>query len=95
MDPCFIHCQIPHENCYKIVNTLPSDIFKVSAILRNFNLRSTKTILWTFLCFLEQLPNLEQSSYDTCQAIVLLERYYFPLKSNTLSTHAIQIFPLY
>ena len=30
---------------------LPSDIFKVSAISRNFNLRSSKTILWTFVMF--------------------------------------------
>ena len=30
----------------KMVNTLPSDIFKVSAISHNFNLLSAKTILW-------------------------------------------------
>ena len=36
---------------FKMVNTLPSDIFKVSAISRNFNLRSVKTILWTFFMF--------------------------------------------
>ena len=34
-----------------IVNILPFDIFKVSAISRNFNLRSPKTILWTFVMF--------------------------------------------
>ena len=33
----------------KMVNTLTFDIFNVSSILRNFNLRSAKTILWT--CF--------------------------------------------
>ena len=42
--------RIPKDSC-KIVNTLPSDIFKVSAILRNFNLRSPKTISWTFVMF--------------------------------------------
>ena len=35
--------RIPKDSC-KIVNTLPSDIFKVSAISRNFNLRPLKTI---------------------------------------------------
>ena len=38
--------RIPNDS-YKIVNTLPSNIFKVSAISRNFNLQSPKTILWT------------------------------------------------
>ena len=33
---------------YKMMNTLPSDIFKVLTISRNFNLRSAKTIWWTF-----------------------------------------------
>ena len=42
--------RIPNDSC-KIVNTLPSDIFKVSAISCNFNLRSLKTILWTFVIF--------------------------------------------
>ena len=41
---------IPKGSC-KIVNTLPSDIFKVSAISPNFNLRSLKTILWSFVMF--------------------------------------------
>ena len=45
-----------------MVNTLPSDIFKVLVMSRNFNLRSAKTILWTFLCVLEQLPNLGDQS---------------------------------
>ena len=35
----------------KIIKQLPSDIFKVSAISLNFNLRSPKTILWTFVMF--------------------------------------------
>ena len=35
--------RIPKDSS-KIVNTLPSDIFKVSTISRNFNLRSPKTI---------------------------------------------------
>ena len=42
--------RIPKDSC-KIVITLPSDIFMVSAISRNFNLRSPKTILWTFVMF--------------------------------------------
>ena len=42
--------RIPKDS-YKIVNTQLSDIFKVSAISRNFNLRSPKTILWTFVIF--------------------------------------------
>ena len=42
--------RIPKDSC-KIVNTLPSDIFKMSAISRNFNLRSAKIILWTFVMF--------------------------------------------
>ena len=42
--------RIPKDSC-KIVNTLSSDIFKVSAISRNFNLRSPKSILWTFVMF--------------------------------------------
>ena len=42
--------RILKDSC-KIVNALPSDIFKVSAISRNFNLRSPKTILWTFVTF--------------------------------------------
>ena len=42
--------RIPKDSC-KIVNTLPSVIFKVSVISRNFNLRSLKTMLWTFVMF--------------------------------------------
>ena len=38
---------------------------------------------------------MEQSTDNTCQAIALLERYFSPLKSNALSTHEIQIFPLF
>ena len=33
----------------QMMNTLPSDIFNYSAISRNFNLRSAKTNLWSFL----------------------------------------------
>ena len=39
----------------KMVNTLPSEIFKVSAISHNFNLRSPKPILWTFFMFSEAI----------------------------------------
>ena len=35
----------------KTVNTLPSDIFNSSDISCNFNLRSAKTNLWSFLVF--------------------------------------------
>ena len=62
MNPCFIHCHIPCEKIFeqsflmlkrscRMVNRLPSDIFKVSAASCNFNLRSDKTILWTFFMF--------------------------------------------
>ena len=36
---------------YKMVNTLPSDIFISSAISCNFNLRTAKRSLWSFLIF--------------------------------------------
>ena len=39
--------------------------------------------------------SMEQSPNNTCQTIALLERYFFPLKRNALSTHEIQIFPLF
>ena len=42
--------RIPKDSC-KIVSKLPSDIFKMSAISLNFNLRSPKIILWTFVMF--------------------------------------------
>ena len=42
--------RISKDSC-EIVNTLPSDIFEVSAISRNFNLRLPKTSLWTFVTF--------------------------------------------
>ena len=38
----------------KNVNTLPSDIFKVPTISRNFHLWSPKTTLWTFVMFSRQ-----------------------------------------
>ena len=36
---------------------------------------------------------MEQSPNNTYQAISLFEQYFFPLESNVLSTHEIQIFP--
>ena len=37
------------DKCWcKMVNTLPSDIFKSFAMSRNLNLRSAKTSLWVF-----------------------------------------------
>ena len=42
--------RIPKDS-FEIENTLPFDIFKVSAISSNFHLRSPKTILWTFVMF--------------------------------------------
>ena len=42
--------RIPKDSC-KIVNTLPFYNFKMSAISRILNLRSPKTILWTFVMF--------------------------------------------
>ena len=38
---------------------------------------------------------MEQSPNNTYQAIALLEQYFFPSKSNALSKHEIQIFPLF
>ena len=38
---------------------------------------------------------MEQTSDNTCQAVTLLERYFFPLKSNALSTNEIQVFPFF
>ena len=46
----------------KMVNTLPSDIFNSPAISCNFNLWLAKTSLWSFSCFLGQLPNLGELS---------------------------------
>ena len=42
--------RVPKDS-YRIVNTLSSDIFKLSAISRNFHLQSPKTILWIFVMF--------------------------------------------
>ena len=38
---------------------------------------------------------MEQSPNNTYQAIALLELYFSPSESNVLSTHKIQIFPLF
>ena len=35
---------------------------------------------------------MEQNPNNSYQAIDLLEQYFFPSESNTLSTHKIQIF---
>ena len=43
-----------------------------------------------FLLFL-----IDQSLNNTYEAIALLEQNFFPLESNALSTHGIQIFPLF
>ena len=39
------------KDLWKIVKRLPFDIFKVSVISRNFNLRLPITILWNFVMF--------------------------------------------
>ena len=39
------------------LSALPYDILKVSAISQNFNLRSPKTILWTFIMFSRITPD--------------------------------------
>ena len=54
----FEHSFLIDKCSYKMMNTLPSDIFNSSAISCNFNLRSTKTSLCNFWFFLGQLPNL-------------------------------------
>ena len=38
---------------------------------------------------------MEQSPNNNHQIIALLEQYFFPSESNALSTHKIQIFPLF
>ena len=43
-----------------MVNTLPYDIIKVSAISSNFKLRSAKTILWSFFMFYGTSAEFEQ-----------------------------------
>ena len=47
----FEHSFLTDKCSCKMVNTLPSDIIKSSAILCNFNLWSAKTSLWRFLVF--------------------------------------------
>ena len=44
------YCLLIDKCSWKMVNTLPSDIFNSFAISRNFNLWSAKTSLWSF-CF--------------------------------------------
>ena len=67
-DTHFEHSFLIDKCLCKIVNTLPSDIFISSAISRNFNLRSSKTSLWSCWCFPGQLPNLSDLSvqYHLC-----------------------------
>ena len=47
----FQHSFLIDKCSCKMVNTLTSDIFNSSAISCNFNLRSAKTSLWSFLVF--------------------------------------------
>ena len=47
----FEHSFLIEEWSCKTVNTLPSDIFNSSAISCNWNLRSARTSLWSFLVF--------------------------------------------
>ena len=47
----FEHSFLIDKYSCKMVNTLHSDIFNSSAISCNFNLRSAKTSLWSFLVF--------------------------------------------
>ena len=47
----FEHIFLIDKCTSKMMNTLPSNIFNFSAISHNFNLRSTKTSLWSFLVF--------------------------------------------
>ena len=55
----------------KIVNTLPPDIFKVAAISRNFNLRSAKIILWTFVKFSGNSSEFGQPEHSASSLFVL------------------------
>ena len=88
--------RIPKDSC-KIVNTLPSDIFEVSAISCNFNLRSPKTILWNFVNFSSRwllIPPM-QSPHNVYQATALLQQYFFPSKSNVWLALETFFYPLF
>ena len=54
----FEHNFLIDTRSWKMVNTLPSDIFNSSAISCSFNLRSTQMILWGFGGFPGELSNL-------------------------------------
>ena len=64
-----INLRIPKDS-FKIVNTLPSDIFKVSAISRNFNLQSPKTILWAFVMFFGTIADFGRPERSAPSAFV-------------------------
>ena len=61
--------RISKDLCH-IVNTLRSDICKVSAISQNFNLWSPKTILWTFVMFSGTIVDFVRSERSTSSVLV-------------------------
>ena len=61
--------RIPKDLC-KIVNALPSNIFEVSAISRNFNSQLPKTILWTFVMFSGTTANFGQPERSESSLLV-------------------------
>ena len=66
----------------KMVNTLPSDIFNSSVISCNFNLRLTKTILWSFFCiFWDNCQNLGDLSiqHHLCLYNCIQSQHTLPL----------------
>ena len=117
------HSLLIDKCSYKMVNTLPSDIFNSSAISCNFSLQLAKTSLWSFLMFSRSTAKFgqpEQSASFVSVWPCLKSAYhllaivsdkaeskkhlwchcfawtvFFPSESNALSTHEIQIFPLF
>ena len=60
---------IPKDLC-KIVETLPSDIFKVPAISHNFNLQSPKTIFWTFVMISKKTVDFRRQEHSASLVFV-------------------------
>ena len=76
-------------------DTLPSDIFKVSAISRNFNLRSSKTILWTFVMIYGTTADFGRPERSASSVFVQPRLNFFPFKSNVLLTLETLCYPLF
>ena len=81
--------RIPKDSC-KIVNTLPSVIFKVLVISHNFNLRSPKTILWTFVMF-----SGTWSVWSHLNSAYQYQQHFFPLKCDVWLAFETLFYPLF